>query len=82
MFTHRRRRPATWNEENEMTEFLAKYVNPKFNLESRIAKRQDGKFAVTMFDIDSEQVFPFAHIYADLNKAHEVAKYIVGLEAA
>jgi len=65
-----------------MTKFVAKYVNPETNIESRIAQRQDGKFAVTMFDIDSEQVFPFAHIYVDLNKAHEVAKNIVGVVAA
>jgi hypothetical protein len=31
-----------------------------------------------MFDVDAEQVFPMAHIYADLNKAHEMAKKIVG----
>jgi hypothetical protein len=43
-----------------------------------IAQRQDGKFAVTMLDVDSEQVFPVAYIFADLNKAHETAQKIVG----
>jgi hypothetical protein len=61
-----------------VTKFIATYKDAANNIESRIAIRQDGKFAVTMFDVDAEQVFPMAHIYADLNKAHEMAKKIVG----
>lgn len=63
-----------------MSKFVATYKDAANNIEARIAQRQDGKFAVTMFDVDSEQVFPMAHVYADLNKAHEMAQKIVGAE--
>ena len=61
-----------------MNKFIATYKDVIANIEARIAERQDGKFAVTMLDVDSEQVFPVAYIFADLNKAHETAQKIVG----
>lgn len=57
---------------------IATYTDHKNHIESRIAQRRDGQYAVTLRDLDADEVFPFAYIYPELAKAHAKAREIVG----
>lgn len=49
---------------------IATYTDRANNVEARIAQRLDGQYAVTLRDLDAEEVFPYAYIYPDLTRAH------------
>jgi hypothetical protein len=46
-------------------------------IEGRVAVRLDGKFAVTLFDLDAEATFPMAYIVTDLEVAKAKADKLV-----
>ena len=57
---------------------IATYIDAANNIEARIALRRDGRFAVTLRDLDADEVFPVAKIYSDFAKADAVAREIAG----
>ena len=57
---------------------IATYTDTANNIESRIALRRDGQYAVTLRDLDADEVLPYAYIYPDLTKAHAKAREIIG----
>lgn len=56
---------------------LATYTDTANNVEIRIAQRRDGRYAVTLRDIDADEVFPVAKIYSDVAAAHAYARQIM-----
>lgn len=55
---------------------ITRYIDSINNLEARVAQRLDGRFAVTLRDLDADEVLPIAQIYADFATADRVARQI------
>ena len=55
---------------------ITRYIDSTNNLEARVAQRLDGRYAVTLRDLDADEVLPIAQIYADFATADRVARRI------
>lgn len=61
-----------------MANTIATYTDHANNVETRVALRRDGQYAVTLRDLDADEVLPVAKIYADVEAAHAYARQILG----
>lgn len=54
------------------------YTDTTNGVQARIAVRQDGRYAVTVRDLDADEVLPVAKIFPDFASADALAREIVG----
>lgn len=54
------------------------YTDTIHGVQARIAVRQDGRYAVTVRDLDADEVLPVAKIFPDFASADALAREIVG----
>lgn len=57
---------------------LILYTDNANGVQARIAVRTDGRFAVTVCDLDAGEVVPVAKIFSDFASADALARQIVG----
>ena len=57
---------------------LILYTDNATGVQARIAVRQDGRYAVTVLDLDANEVLPVAKIFSDFASADALARQIVG----
>jgi hypothetical protein len=57
---------------------LILYTDNATGVQARIAVRTDGRYAVTVLDLDANEVLPVAKIFSDFASADALARQIVG----
>jgi hypothetical protein len=57
---------------------LILYTDNTTGVQARIAVRTDGRYAVTVLDLDANEVLPVAKIFSDFASADALARQIVG----
>ena len=60
---------------------LEVFKNPTENMQSRIVQLQDGRYSVTLQDLDSGETLPNARIFPKLESAQQYARRIANLPA-
>ena len=66
--------PAVAN--SPTSEFIHSVLNPETNVRADVKERADGKFAVTLLDVDSGERFPVVQIFPKLKDAQQYADAI------
>jgi hypothetical protein len=59
-----------------VTDIIRTYVNPEYGIEARIARLDDGRYSVTLRDIEADAVLPVARIVTDIETAAEHARLL------